>query len=90
MYYAFNFLIYQFYQLNHFSITQSGAPYELNEDLTGKTFIVTGATSGIGRSTCEELSKHNARIIMACRFVIFAILYYLIDYAEKDMINYYL
>uniref|UniRef100_A0A1I7XPA3 Retinol dehydrogenase 14 n=1 Tax=Heterorhabditis bacteriophora TaxID=37862 RepID=A0A1I7XPA3_HETBA len=47
--------------------TQSGSKYELNEDLSGKTYIITGATSGIGRATAEELAKKNARVIMACR-----------------------
>ncbi|CAI4225321.1 unnamed protein product [Auanema sp. JU1783] len=47
--------------------TQSGTKYDLNEDLTGKTYIVTGATSGIGQAAAEELAKRNARVIMACR-----------------------
>ncbi|KAK6039919.1 hypothetical protein COOONC_22576 [Cooperia oncophora] len=47
--------------------TQSGAKYDLNENLEGKTYIVTGATSGIGQATVEELAKRNARVIMACR-----------------------
>uniref|UniRef100_A0A0K0DE16 GOLD domain-containing protein n=1 Tax=Angiostrongylus cantonensis TaxID=6313 RepID=A0A0K0DE16_ANGCA len=47
--------------------TQSGAKYELKEELQGKTYIVTGATSGIGKATVEELAKRNARVIMACR-----------------------
>ncbi|EFP04944.1 CRE-DHS-24 protein [Caenorhabditis remanei] len=52
----------------HFSCsTQSGTKYDLHEDLAGKTYIVTGATSGIGQATAEELAKRNARVIMACR-----------------------
>ncbi|KJH47000.1 oxidoreductase, short chain dehydrogenase/reductase family protein [Dictyocaulus viviparus] len=47
--------------------TQSGAGYDLKEDLAGKTYIVTGATSGIGKATVAELAKRNARVIMACR-----------------------
>ncbi|VDK26873.1 unnamed protein product [Anisakis simplex] len=38
--------------------------------MTGKTYIVTGATSGIGQQTVEELAKRNARVIMACRWVV--------------------
>ncbi|VDL74210.1 unnamed protein product [Nippostrongylus brasiliensis] len=49
------------------SSTQSGSKYELNENLEGKTYVVTGATSGIGQATVEELAKRNARVIMACR-----------------------
>lgn len=29
-------------------MTQSGKSYALDEDLTGKVYVVTGATSGIG------------------------------------------
>ena len=54
--------------LFYFSSTQSGTKYELAEDLAGKTYIVTGATSGIGQVTAEELAKRNARVIMACRW----------------------
>ncbi|KAK6026425.1 ricin-type beta-trefoil lectin domain protein [Ostertagia ostertagi] len=52
-----------------YSATQSGTKYDLNENLEGKTYIVTGATSGIGQATVEELAKRNARVIMACRSV---------------------
>ncbi|VDO85991.1 unnamed protein product [Heligmosomoides polygyrus] len=56
------------YGLYHiWDATQSGTKYDLNENLEGKTYIVTGATSGIGQATVEELAKRNARVIMACR-----------------------
>ncbi|GMR57201.1 hypothetical protein PMAYCL1PPCAC_27396, partial [Pristionchus mayeri] len=45
----------------------SRTKYDLADDLTGKTYIVTGATSGIGQATAEGLSRRNARVIMACR-----------------------
>lgn len=35
--------------------------------MRGKTVIVTGANSGIGRATAAELLKLQARVIMACR-----------------------
>ncbi|KPP75375.1 retinol dehydrogenase 14-like [Scleropages formosus] len=35
--------------------------------MCGKTVIVTGANSGIGRATAAELLKMQARVIMACR-----------------------
>lgn len=52
---------------NIIDITQSGEKYELDGDLEGKTYIVTGATSGLGKLTTEELAKRRARVIMACR-----------------------
>jgi len=38
-------------------------------DLTGRTIVVTGASSGIGLVTARELCAHGARVILAVRDV---------------------
>jgi retinol dehydrogenase-12 len=36
-------------------------------DLANKLFIVTGATTGIGKITARELARGGARVLLACR-----------------------
>ena len=41
----------------------------LGQNLTGKTYVVTGANSGIGRVTAQQLAKQGATVIMGVRRV---------------------
>lgn len=44
-------------------------PELLNQNLTGKTYVVTGANSGIGLVTAQQLAKQGATVIMGVRRV---------------------
>ena len=38
-------------------------------DLTGRTYVITGANSGVGLATAQQLARQGARIIAGCRSV---------------------
>ena len=41
--------------------------YEIKQDLTGKVFVITGASAGIGRQTALSLAKKNAHLVLMGR-----------------------
>lgn len=44
-----------------------GERYLKEQDILGKTAVVTGANTGIGKETAKELAKKGGRVLMACR-----------------------
>ena len=44
-------------------------PQTLSKDISGKTYIVTGANSGVGLETTRQLIKQGGHVVMACRRV---------------------
>ncbi|RUS76525.1 hypothetical protein EGW08_015718 [Elysia chlorotica] len=48
----------------------SGGFYHGTDRIPGKTVVITGANTGIGKQTARDLARRGGRIILACRDVV--------------------
>ena len=65
-YYSFQLLaLFNFFYYRYFA----GGVCRSTASLAGKTVIITGANTGIGKITAIDMAKRQARVIMACRSV---------------------
>jgi dehydrogenase/reductase SDR family protein 12 len=57
------------YGKDHFTQTgwQNATRLDTSTDVTGKTFVITGANSGLGKCLSTHLHAHGADVYMVCR-----------------------
>ncbi|KAM7379270.1 hypothetical protein PAMP_004835 [Pampus punctatissimus] len=59
--------IHQYTRKGYEVASKDFAPQDLDVSVVGRTFMVTGANSGIGRATAMAIAKKGGRVHMVCR-----------------------
>jgi dehydrogenase/reductase SDR family protein 12 len=58
----------QFIFKGYRQFTKRDTPFpEITTDMTGKTFVITGANSGIGLAAAKKIAKLNGIVYLVCR-----------------------
>ncbi|KAG8335837.1 Dehydrogenase/reductase SDR member 12 [Homalodisca vitripennis] len=77
----------EYTQEGYIEAEKSFNPTDLDVNLKGKSYIITGATSGIGKCLTEEIAKRGGTVHMVCRNMQEAevIRYSLIDQTKNNV-----
>ncbi|XP_050596110.1 retinol dehydrogenase 14 isoform X3 [Bombus affinis] len=59
--------VFLFFSAVYFFIQYTFGVCKSKNRMDGKTVIITGCTSGIGKETAKDIARRGARLIMACR-----------------------